>query len=129
MKKNKTLYYRQNFCFLVIIIECNSNTIFALLHYLLTSLPYFRWSFKNGRVVMIDTCVTMNRMKHFLTDFYVIWVKNYCVKSVQIRSFSGPYFPAFGLNTERYGVSLRIQSEYGEIRTRKKLRIWTLFTQ
>ena len=21
-----------------------------------------------------------------------------------IRSFSGPYFPAFGLNTERYGV-------------------------
>ena len=22
--------------------------------------------------------------------------------------FSGPYFPAFGLNTERYGVSLRI---------------------
>ena len=28
-------------------------------------------------------------------------------------------FPAFGLNTERYGVSLRIQSEYGKIRTRK----------
>ena len=33
--------------------------------------------------------------------------------------FSGPYFPAFGLNTERYGVSLRIQSECGKIRTRK----------
>ena len=28
----------------------------------------------------------------------------YCVKSVRIRSFSGPYFPAFGLNTERYSV-------------------------
>ena len=28
--------------------------------------------------------------------------------------FSGPYFPAFGLNTERYGVSLRIQSECGK---------------
>ena len=27
----------------------------------------------------------------------------HCVKSVQIRIFSGPYFPAFGLNTERYG--------------------------
>ena len=24
--------------------------------------------------------------------------------------------PAFGLNTERYGVSLRIQSEYGKMR-------------
>ena len=33
--------------------------------------------------------------------------------------FSGPYFPAFGLNTERYFVSLRIQSECRKIRTRK----------
>ena len=24
------------------------------------------------------------------------------MKSVRIRSFSGPYFPSFGLNTERY---------------------------
>ena len=29
--------------------------------------------------------------------------------------FSGPYFPVFGLNTERYSVSLRIQSECGKI--------------
>ena len=41
------------------------------------------------------------------------------VKSVHIRSYSGPYFPAFGLNTEKYSVSLRIQSECGKIRTRK----------
>ena len=26
-------------------------------------------------------------------------------KTVRMRSYSGPYFPAFGLNTERYGVS------------------------
>ena len=25
--------------------------------------------------------------------------KHYCVKSVQMQSFSGPYFPVFGLNT------------------------------
>ena len=31
------------------------------------------------------------------------------VKSVHIQSFSGPYFSTFGLNTERYSVSLRIQ--------------------
>ena len=43
----------------------------------------------------------------------------HCVKSIRIRSFSGPYFPAFGLNAERYSVSLRIYSECGEIRTRK----------
>ena len=29
-----------------------------------------------------------------------------CVKSVRIRSFAVPYFPAFGLNTEKYSVSL-----------------------
>ena len=39
-------------------------------------------------------------------------------KSVHIRSYSGPHFPAFGLNTERYSVSLRIQSECGKMRTR-----------
>ena len=26
---------------------------------------------------------------------------DYCVKSFQIRSFSGPYFPASGLNTDQ----------------------------
>ena len=41
------------------------------------------------------------------------------VKSIRIWSFSDPYFPAFGLNTERYSVFLPIQSECGKIRTRK----------
>ena len=35
--------------------------------------------------------------------------------------FSVSHFLAFGLNTARYGVSLRIQSEYGKIQTRKTL--------
>ena len=43
----------------------------------------------------------------------------HCVKVVPIWSFPGPHFLAFGLNMERYSVSLRIQSECGEIRTRK----------
>ena len=41
------------------------------------------------------------------------------MKSVRIWSYSGPYFPAFGLNAERYSVSFRIQSECKKIRTRK----------
>ena len=40
------------------------------------------------------------------------------VKNVRIRSYSSLYFPTFGLNTERYGLSLRIQSECRKIRTR-----------
>ena len=40
-------------------------------------------------------------------------------KKVCIRVFSSPYFSAFRLITERYSVSLRIQSECRKIRTRK----------
>ena len=43
----------------------------------------------------------------------------HCVKSVRIRSFSDPNFPAFGLNTGTYSVSFRIQSKCGKIQTRK----------
>ena len=41
-----------------------------------------------------------------------------CVKSAPIWSYYSPYFPASGLNTERYSVSLRIQSKCGKMRTR-----------
>ena len=42
----------------------------------------------------------------------------HCVRNVRTRSYSGPHFPAFELNTERCSVSLRIQLECGKIRTR-----------
>ena len=50
-----------------------------------------------------------------------LWRGSYnlhCVKSARIRSYSGPYFSAFGLNTERYGASLRTQSKCGKMWTR-----------
>ena len=34
------------------------------------------------------------------------------MKGVSIQNFSGPNFPAFRLNNERYPVSLRIYSKY-----------------
>ena len=49
-------------------------------------------------------------------------------KCNRIRSFSGQYFPTCGLNTERYSVSLRVQSECGKYRP-EKLLIRTLFAQ
>ena len=42
----------------------------------------------------------------------------HCMKKVRIWSYSGPHFPPFGLNTERCGVSFRIQSKCGKIRIR-----------
>ena len=58
-----------------------------------------------------------------------IWCKMYhCLKSVRIRSFCGLYFPAFGLNTERYPF-LSLFNPNAEKYGREKLLIWTLFTQ
>ena len=44
------------------------------------------------------------------------WYKH-CVKSVRIRSYSGPHFPVFGLNTEKYSLSFHIQPECEKMRT------------
>ena len=50
--------------------------------------------------------------------FLCIPIFEHSVKSVRIRSYSGPHFLPFGLNTERYGVSRRIQSQCGKMWTR-----------
>ena len=58
------------------------------------------------------------KLQH-MSDLQInIFGDDHCVKSVRIRSHSGLHFPVFRLNTERYEVSLRIQSECGKIRTR-----------
>ena len=51
-------------------------------------------------------------------SFYLLRNKH-CLKSVQTRSFSGPYFTVFGLNLEKYSVSLRIQSDAAKYRPEK----------
>ena len=74
-----------------------------------------------GFLIMIKLLVILfiiklyARNNIFKNKFYIItaWkVSKYGV-------FSVPHMPVSGLNTERYSVSLCIQSEYGKIRTRK----------
>ena len=48
------------------------------------------------------------------TDFFL-----YQLKSVRIWSFSDPFFPAIGVNTEIYSVNHRFQSEYEKKRDQK----------
>ena len=52
--------------------------------------------------------------------FFQVWFNKpyamHCVKRVRIRSYSGPHFSAFGLNTERHRV--RIQSKCREMWTK-----------
>ena len=61
---------------------------------------------------------------YFRVSHTIYYQNKHCMKRVRIRSFSGPYFLAFGLNPDRYtshlsSVSLRIQSKCGKIRTGK----------
>ena len=71
---------------------------------------------------ILDNCLN-NIMKQFniLVIQHFSFQIQHCVKSVRIRSFSGPYFPASGLNTER------LQSECGKIQTRKTPNTDTLY--
>ena len=41
------------------------------------------------------------QMTFLYTHFYGYWVSCHWMKGVSIQRFYGPYFPAFGLNTER----------------------------
>ena len=62
--------------------------------------------------------IKITQEKKRLRKITLMNIQHY-VKSVHIRSFSCPYFPAFGLNMVRYEVSFRIQSECRKIQTRK----------
>ena len=85
-----------------------------------------KWFIKTLNEINKKTFRGSSYTELFYIDFRV-WNYMHCLKSVRIRSFSGPYFPAFELNTEIYRVNLCIWSECGKIRTRK-LHIRTLFT-
>ena len=58
---------------------------------------------------LLQACKKGNRATWYSLFRLVFMVLNidydlHCVKSVRIWSYSAPYFPAFGLNTERYSV-------------------------
>ena len=69
----------------------------------------------------LETCTSQCLRKYQLQ-------RHHYVKRVRMRSFSSPYFPALGLNTETYGVSHLIQSGCGKYGP-EKLRIRTYFTR
>ena len=59
---------------------------------------------------------------------FVYNIRGHCVKSVRIRNFSGPYFPAFELNTRHtpyHSVFSMNAGKYGP----EKLSKRTLSTQ
>ena len=67
---------------------------------------WLEWKSHQSQHHQHSQCVEDQRLVDLVKTFKRC-VKQYnCMKSVRFRSFSSPYFPAFGLNTERYSVSL-----------------------
>ena len=77
------------------------------------------WLFLN---IELSSQLAMEEQRNSITLIVVrtqlMTSSHHCVKSVYIRNYSGWYFPAFWLITERYEVSPGIQSESVKIRTR-----------
>ena len=67
---------------------------------------------------------------HFLliTVIAIMLIYKHCMKSVSIWINTALHFPAFRLNMKRYSASLRIQSEWGKMQTRKTLNTDTFYT-
>ena len=82
-----------------------------------------RFSFKQMHFfhyqLKLETFLFFLELFLILIIFRKKYSDNHCVKSVRIWSFSGPHLTAFGINTKRYSVSLRIQSKYLKIWNRK----------
>ena len=74
-------------------------------------------------VLLLLGCIMIkvhtNHITHMNCFSYFNAVSNTAWNVSRYRVFTGPYFPEFGLNTERYRESLRIQPECGKIWTRK----------
>ena len=100
----------------LLILTLQRNILASLLKQLFKWLQQRFWeitlSIKHAQgVVWRSGCFTF---QCYSSKFVPQWLR----ESVRIRSYSGPYFPAFGLNTERCSVSIRIQSECGKGRTK-----------
>ena len=95
-------------------VACCSESIFFLLlfycfYYILLSI-----------VKVVSYCYCCFSFKIcFWRQLETFHITSTVWKEFRYGVLSCPYFRAFGMNTERYFVSLRIQSECGKIQTRK----------
>ena len=98
---------------LVFRLTLHQALVYALLDQLFTSIFAIIYIHNIFHKKMTLIIVIRNDKNDNDGDDFTAW------KASKYGVFSGPYFPVCGLNTEIYGVYLRVQSEYRKIRTRK----------
>ena len=78
------------------------------------SVDWFIFLFFTFNIFIFTFNIFISRLTSIFLFFIftlTVFIVSHCVKSVQMRSFSGPYFPAFGLNTEKYFHILLISKQ------------------
>ena len=65
------------------------------------------WWFQNAKEQFWATESKWSESKNVNHNLRIQNIPSHSVKRVRIWSYSSQYFPAFGLNTERYGISLQ----------------------
>ena len=72
--------------------------------------------------IVVSATIYQAILRIFHNHYELFWEFTFVATAWKVSKYgfsSGPYFPAFGPNTVRYSVSLRIQYECGKIHTRK----------
>ena len=100
-----TLMKSSSFCYFLWIFENVVESSLSVSFCNFINYVMLLWSFLNSIFELV--CLFL-----FLGKYNTAW------KESKYGVISGPYFPAFGLKTKRYFVSLGIQSKCGKIRTR-----------
>ena len=80
-----------------------SNLSISHLFYIITVASLYNFA---DASTLLASAITIPELISVLKREYS-WLVWHCVKSVQIRSYSGPHFPAFGMNNSEYGHFLR----------------------
>ena len=80
-------------------------------------------------IIPVFMSMVWEEIRYPISVLPFLWALSACLSTAWKVSkygvFSGPYFPAFRLNTKRYVVSLRIQSECGKYGPEKTPRLDT----
>ena len=108
------MFFRSSLLYFAFIFVEDYHCIYAAFLLLILTLKYTVLNIYNVLGLNYNSLILLRCDKLFLIDSYIsillrsVPVKNcinhlykHCVKSVRIRSYSGPYFPAFGLNTDQ----------------------------
>ena len=77
---------------------------FPLFRLPLCKYKLFRGCFKISKIISIKMCLKTIEASMTNPSVRLAWAKH-CIKNVHIRNYSGPYFPAFRLNTALRSIS------------------------